>query len=195
MPHINELILLARPVQATDTLIIEAPEGTRRLAATAFKGETGTQGLQGERGLTGLQGVQGLTGDQGPPGTASGIRETATVTTGIIANLNWETGTFSMATSFELLQVVLSSAARIRLYNSAANRDADVGRSVFQAPTQGMGLILDINAVTVLSQTLDPHAHGSNMEAVPSDRIYYTVTNNGAPAAITVAFTFLRKEH
>jgi len=195
MPHINELILLARPVQATDSLIIEAPEGTRRLAATAFKGEPGAQGLQGERGLTGLQGVQGLPGDQGPPGTASGIREIATVTTGIITNLNWETGTFSMATSFEILQVVLSSAARIRLYNSAANRDADVGRSVFQAPTQGMGLILDINAVSVLSQSLDPHAHGSNMDAVPSDRIYYTVTNNGAPAAITVTFTFLRKEH
>ncbi|UOA08476.1 collagen-like protein [Methylobacter sp. S3L5C] len=195
MPHINELILLARPVQATDSLIIEAPEGTRRLAATAFKGETGERGFTGAKGDQGEQGATGQQGDQGPPGTASGIRETATVTTGIIANLNWETGKFSMATSFELLQVVLSSAARIRLYNSAANRDADVGRSVFQAPTQGMGLILDINAVSVLSQSLDPHAHGSNMEAVPSDTIYYTITNNGAPAVITVAFTFLRKEH
>jgi hypothetical protein len=194
MPHINELILLNRPVQETDTAIVETPDGTRRLPATAFKGEPGERGEPGKPGATGEPGEPGQQGVQGPPGTASGIRETATLTTGMINNFNWATGTFSLATSFEILQVVLSSAARIRLYNTAANRDADVGRSVYQAATQGMGLILDINAVTVLAQSLDPHAHGSNMEVSPSDSIYYTVTNNGVPATITVMFTFLRKE-
>ena len=194
MPHINDLILLNRAVQETDTAIVETPDGTRRLAATAFRGVQGVQGLQGEQGLQGVQGVPGETGGQGAAGTASGVRETATLTTGMLNNLAWETGTFSMATSFEILQVELSSTARIRLYNTAANRDTDVLRSVYQAATQGMGLILDINATAILSQSLDPHAHGSNMDVSPSDSIYYTVTNNGALASITVTFTFLRKE-
>ena len=194
MPHINDLILLNRPVQETDTAIVETPDGTRRLPATAFKGEPGERGEPGKPGATGEPGEPGQQGVQGPPGTASGIRETATLTTGMINNLNWATGTFSLATSFEILRVVLSGPARIRLYNTAANRDADIGRSVYQAATQGMGLILDINATTVLNQSLDPHAHGSNMEAVPSDSIYYTVTNNGVLSSITVTFIFLRKE-
>jgi len=194
MPHINELILLNRPVQETDTAIVETPDGTRRLAATAFRGVQGVQGVQGEQGLRGVQGVPGETGGQGAAGTASGVRETATLTTGMVNNLAWETGTFSMATSFEILHVELSSTARIRLYNTAANRDEDLLRSVYQEATQGMGLILDINATTVLSQSLDPHAHGSNMDVSPSDSIYYTVTNNGALASITVTFIFLRKE-
>ncbi|MEY3288143.1 MAG: hypothetical protein RLZZ419_385 [Pseudomonadota bacterium] len=74
MPHINELILLNRPVQETDTAIVETPDGTRRLAATAFRGVQGVQGLQG------VQGVPGETGGQGAAGTASGVRETATLT-------------------------------------------------------------------------------------------------------------------
>ena len=197
MPHINDLILLNRSVQETDTAIVETPDGTRRLAATAFRGVQGVQGVQGEQGEQGLQvlrGLQGAQGLQGAAGTASGVRETATLTTGILNNLAWETGTFSMATSFEILQVEISSTARIRLYNTAANRDTDVLRSVYQAATQGMGLILDINATIVLSQSLDPHAHGSNMDVSPSDSIYYTVTNNGTLASITVTFSFLRKE-
>jgi hypothetical protein len=194
MPHINELILLNRPVQETDTAIVETPDGTRRMAATAFRGVQGLQGVQGVQGLQGVQGVPGETGAQGAAGTASGVRETATLTTGMVNNLARATGTFSMATSFEILHVELSSTARIRLYNTAAKRDEDVLRSVYQAPSQGMGLILDINATTVLSQSLDPHAHGSNMDVSPSDSIYYTVTNNGALASITVTFIFLRKE-
>ena len=188
MPHINELILLNRAVQETDTAIVETPDGTRRLAATAFRGVQGVQGLQG------VQGVPGETGAQGAAGTASGVRETATLTTGMLNNLARATGTFSMATSFEILHVELSSTARIRLYNTAANRDDDLLRSVYQAASQGMGLILDINATAILSQSLDPHAHGSNMDVSPSDSIYYTVTNNGALASITVTFSFLRKE-
>ena len=194
MPHINELILLNRAVQETDTAIVETPDGTRRLAATAFKGVQGVQGVQGDQGLQGVQGLQGAQGLQGTAGTASGVRETTTLTTDPLNNLAWETGTFSMATSFEILHVELSSTARIRLYNTAANRDADIGRSVYQAASQGMGLILDINATAILSQSLDPHAHGSNMDVSPSDSIYYTVTNNDALASITVTFSFLRKE-
>lgn len=191
MPHIKELILLNRAVQETDTAIVETPDGTRRLAATAFRG---LQGVQGVQGVQGLQGVQGVPGETGAAGTASGVRETATLTTGMLNNLARESGTFSMATSFEILHVALSSTARIRLYNTAANRDDDVLRSVYQEATQGMGLILDINATTVLGQSLDPHAHGSNMDVSPSDSLYYTVTNNGALASITVTFSFLRKE-
>lgn len=75
MPHINELILLNRPVQETDTAIVETPDGTRRLAATAFRGLQGVQGVQGVQGLQGVQGVPGETGGQGAADTASGVRK------------------------------------------------------------------------------------------------------------------------
>ena len=194
MPHINELIALTRPVQGTDTLVIETPEGTRRLAAIAFKGEQGERGFQGDQGQRGLQGIQGVQGLQGVPGTAAGTREVINLVTQSLGNNQSEKGIFSMATSFEILRVVLSGTARVRLYNTVAARDADFGRSVFTAPTWGAGLILDINAVSVLDQSLDPHAHGSSMELMPSSVIAYTVTNLGVTGVITVGFTFLRKE-
>ena len=227
MPHINDLPVLERPVTGTDTVIIETPEGTRRLAAIEFKGDQGEHGLKGDQGETGLKGDQGLKGDkgltgdqgeqgetglkgdqgltgtpglkgdqgeQGTPGTATGTREIITLTSASLGNGQSEKGVFSLATSFEILRVELSGTARVRLYNTEAARDADFGRSIYAAPTWGAGLILDINAVAILDQSLDPHAHGSNMEAVASNNIAYTVTNSGATGSISIDFTILRKE-
>ena len=194
MPHINELPLLNRPVQATDSLIIEGTEGTRRIAATDFKGEPGTNGNDGHDGHDGEKGGQGEQGLTGQTGSDTRARESTYFTTAILASHTVEMGTASIATTFELLQVVLSSPARVRLYDTAAARDADLNRPVTQSPVSGFGLIVEVNNPINNVQNLDPHALGSNMDTPPSTILYYTVTNNGSPAAITVTLTFLRKE-
>ena len=249
MPKIKELPELTRPVVASDAIVGEGVEGTRRIVATAFKGDQGIQGIQGlkgDQGAQGLQGIQGLKGDKGAdgtngvkgdqgyqgltgltgptgpkgdqgnqglqgiqgekgdqgergvaggdPGGALVVRETATFTTSEIGFNVTETGTFSIAVSFQLLRVVLSSPARLRCYSTAAARDADAGRSVFTKPLAGIGLILDINCPNLLELNLDPHANGSNMDTPTTNTIYYSLTNLAESAAITATFTFLRME-
>jgi hypothetical protein len=194
MPRINELPELSRLVIGSDTLIIETLDGTCRLPATSFKGDQGSQGLQGDQGLPGVQGDQGLQGLQGPPGTAWGIRETATFNSAILAPYDIESGIVDIAPSFELLQVILSAPARLRIYSSIAARDNDIYRTIFTRPLVGAGVILDINATSNLSFSLDPHAHGSSMESLPSGLIAYSITNNGMTGSITASILYLRKE-
>jgi hypothetical protein len=221
MPKINELPVLDRAVVATDALLIESLEGTRQLPAIAFKGDqgpqgqqgiAGVQGPQGEQGPTGLQGLTGATGPQGaqgelgpqgetglqgpqgPAGTEAGSRESTVFVTTTLETGAYGLGTVALPPSIELLRLTVSSAARVRLYNTSAARTADLSRSVYSPAFQGQGLIVDINAVNVLDQTLDPHAHGSNMDKPPLPQLYYTVTNTGAPCALTVTLYYLKKE-
>ena len=194
MPHINELPPLTRAVDPTDQLIIEAAEGTRRINATAFKG---TDGEHGSNGATGATGPPGETGPQGEPGGGSGggsARVTTGFVTGVINQFATGTGVFALPKSSEILNVVLSGFARLRLYDTATARDADLGRSVYQTPIAGNGLILDLNSTAVLNQTLDPHAQASNADSPPATAIYYALQNHGASGVLSVSFTYLTKE-
>ena len=194
MPHINELPLLDRPVVTTDNLIIEGTEGTRRIAATEFKGEPGTNGNDGNDGENGGKGDQGEQGLTGQTGSDTRARESTYFTTEPILGNCIRIGTISMANTFELLQVVLSSPGRLRLYSTIDAQMADILRPVNQIPVSGSGLIVDINNPINNVQNLDPHALGSNMDTPPTENIYYSITNNGSTIAITVTLIFLRKE-
>lgn len=194
MPHINELPTLNRAVKQTDQLIIEATEGTRRIDATEFKG---VDGINGSNGVAGAKGETGATGPKGDPGSGGGgasARETTGYATGIINQFATEIGVFALPKSSEILNVTLSSFARVRLYDTATTRDADIGRSVYQLPLSGKGLILDLNSTAVLSQNLDPHANASNADTPTATAIYYAITNYGLTAVITLNFTYLTKE-
>ena len=94
MPRIADLPLLSRPVAETDWLLVETPTGTKRIAATAFKGAAGN---------------------------AQVLRETATITTGLLGLNAQETGLINIARSFEILAVVFSSTCL--LYTSPSPRD------------------------------------------------------------------------
>lgn len=183
MPHINELPTLNRAVEQTDQLIIEATEGTRRIDATEFKGVDGVAGPQGEKG------------DKGDSGGGGGsTRVTTGFVTSVINQFATGTGVFALPKSSEILNVVLSGFARLRLYDTETARDADLGRSVYQLPLSGKGLILDLNSTVVLSQNLDPHAQASNADNPPATAIYYAIDNHGATGALSVSFTYLTKE-
>ncbi|MEY3787960.1 MAG: hypothetical protein RIQ94_384 [Pseudomonadota bacterium] len=194
MGHINELAVLNRSVISTDSLIIEAIEGTRRIAATEFKGESGTNGGDGEQGVKGDQGVQGEQGLTGATGSDTRAREVVIFTTLPILTNCIEVGTCSIEKTFELLQVVLSSPGRLRLYSTIDAQMADMLRPVTVIANAGIGLIVEVNNPANNQQNLDPHALGSNMDEPFTDKIYYSLTNNGSTIEITVGLTFLRKE-
>lgn len=183
MPTIKELPELARPVGPDDTLLIEGPEGTRRLPATSFKGDTGQKGDQGEKGEQGERGESAL-----------GTRRTASITTGNLDTDQTATGAIDLAPSFEALTVEVSRRARVRLYSTSAARDADLARLVTTPPQIGQGLILEVNHIGTLRQPLDPHAHGSNLEQSPTAAIPYALTNTGPAGPITLTITYLPRE-
>ena len=167
MPRIADLPLLSRPVAETDWLLVETPTGTKRIAATAFKGAAGN---------------------------AQVLRETATITTGLLGLNAQETGLINIARSFEILAVVFSSTARLRLYDTPAAREADLARSIFIPATSGTGLILEINADTDLDINLEPHAHGSEMSDPPTADIAYTLDNLSVNSPVIIEITFIREE-
>ena len=170
MPRISELEPLSRPVEASDHILIEAGDACYRLPGTAFKGE------------------------QGIPGTLTGVRQHALLETASLGTGATQSGTITLAPTFELLAVTVSQAARVRLYSTPGLRDADLGRTVIVPPEPGMGLILDINNGTATTQVLNPHAHGASMEEPPSPAIAFSITNNGPAGSLSLDFHYIPKE-
>jgi hypothetical protein len=136
-----------------------------------------------------------------PPGTSgSGLasRTTAAVTTASLATSAAETGSVVMAKSLAVMKIVSSCKARVQLYATAAQRDADAGRAAGTDPTSGTqhGVIVDLylNDAGQLSWLLSPSAEGSNGDVSPSTSIYYRVTNLDTVQAVTVTVTYLPLE-
>ena len=123
-------------------------------------------------------------------------RTTAAKTTASLASGARESGTVTLtaAAAFRALKLVTSVAARVRLYNSTAQRDADATRAVGVDPVGDHGLIVDVvTSVGVLSLELSPAADGylpGTAGAVP-----ITIDNlSGATSVVTATLTYVRTE-
>lgn len=114
-------------------------------------------------------------------------------TTGVLAASAQATGTIAIANVFLLMKINVSVPARIRLYASAAQRDADKGRPRGTDPAMGTdhGIILDVAFQTAGSLVLSPNVVGScSVSDIP-----FTIDNlGGSSAAVTVNITYLRME-
>jgi len=146
----------------------------------------------------------GPTGATGATGATGGLtsRTTASVTTGTLANNATETDTISLAPTFCAMKVVVGSAARVRLYSTAAARDADLARpftsSLLDPPYGGTqnGCILDLFLLDSSDWTwvLTPEVQGSNVESSPSADIAYSITNLGISGTVTVTISYFPLE-
>jgi hypothetical protein len=87
----------------------------------------------------------------------------------------------AVAPGYRVLQASLTtgSQGRVRLYDRAARRDADVARSSSTPPTGDHGLMLDVDVASAAATNLAPPAEGYNLDSPASDLIYYTLTNEG----------------
>lgn len=154
---------------------------------TAGGGVVGPPGPQGEPGPPGDTGLPGPPGD---PGVLA-ARTTIDYITAVLDPNARETGTVLLGLSFRLMRVVTSRPARVRLYTTLGNRDADLGRAVGADPIDDHGIILDLVTYTdMLSFDMSPQVLGSSMEDVPVADIAIVVDNlDTTSGAITVNLT------
>lgn len=159
------------------------------------QGPAGATGPQGPAGATGAVGPAGATGPQGPAGPLVS-RTTASVTTASLANSASWTGSITLATSYRLLKLQTSAAARVRLYGTAAGRDSDLTRAVGDDPPDSVGCMFDfVTEAAALTSGLSPLADGTSLEATPSSSIPISVVNlSGTTQTITVTLTWVQTE-
>jgi hypothetical protein len=148
------------------------------------------------RATAGTPGPQGPAGPAGPVGNASAlVRATTAYTTAVLADGASETGFVSIAPSYELLRIQTNVPARIRLYASTAQRDADVARLVTVDPTGDHGVIFEfVTLASDLDWAITPMADGYRLDSISSS-IPISVTNlSGSSGAVTVTLTYIPLE-
>ncbi|MBZ5566560.1 MAG: hypothetical protein LAN64_01785 [Acidobacteriia bacterium] len=144
-------------------------------------------------GPTGATGATGANGTNGTNGTVAS-RANVVYTTGTIAAGAYETGSMTIAKSFAIVAVTVDRSCRVRLYSTAAQRNADISRGTYSLPAINtshgviMDFVLDGSASAPLSGFIcSPEVYGANGDGSPTSSIYYTITNNTAsPSTVTV---------
>lgn len=117
-------------------------------------------------------------------------RDTAQIVTGALAPGAVATGAVALGRLCRILRVAADRACRVRLYGTAAQRDADAGRPLGVDPTGNHGLMMEVVlTAALLTLDLSPQAVIANMDAVTSGNVYYSIENDGAVGAVTVTLT------
>ena len=126
----------------------------------------------------------------GSSGGGSGIREDVIFTSGSIVADASVSGTVNIASRYQLLHITTDHPCRVRLYTSAAKRDADLTRSIGTDPTGNHGLMFEfISSTELLSADLSPLVDGFAATAA----IPYSITNlSGATQTITVTLNHVK---
>lgn len=133
---------------------------------------------------------------------------TATITTASLSpksgsiynSSDTESGFVVMGKSFNLKKVIAATPARVRLYQTAAARDADLARPESVPPTPGTqhGVIADFyldGTIAPLTWIVNPGVLGNNGDGSPSTTIYYNVTNADVTSrSVVITLTYVPLE-
>jgi hypothetical protein len=140
-----------------------------------------------------------------PPTPSGGLeaRATASISSGVLANLASITGTVTMAKTFSIIFIVVNVASRIQLYSTAAGRDTapEPTRPISVPPTPGLAdqIIGDWNLTGLTGVPLtfpcQPPVLGANQDTTESTTIYWRITNlSGSSTTVTADITYLQLE-
>lgn len=123
-------------------------------------------------------------------------RQEATYTTASLADAAAESGSVTLGKSYRVLRVEADRACRVRLYTTAAKRDADGARAVGADPNGDHGCVLDVVLTgAMLSLELSPQANGSSGDDPATSTAYITVTNlSGGASTVAATLTYLSQE-
>lgn len=118
------------------------------------------------------------------------------VTTAVLATNASEQGVVALAFSSCVLYVIQSdTAARVRLYGTAAEQAADLGRAIGVAPAAGIGLQAEFQFSAPGEIHASPIAPIANQDSPAAHQIYYTIENRSAGAtAVQVTLIVLPVE-
>lgn len=117
-------------------------------------------------------------------------REDATFAAASLANNAVATNTVNIATRYQLLHITTSHPCRVRLYTSAAQRDADLTRPIGTDPIGNHGLLFEfISTSGLLSSDLSPLVDGFAVDLA----ISYSITNlSGTAQTISVTLNHVK---
>lgn len=124
-------------------------------------------------------------------------RDTETYTTASLATDATETGTIAFGQAYTVYRIEVDKPARVRLYATEAQRDADEARPFGDIPTGNHGLVLDVlidEDFFLDSPILDitPTVSGANLDV---GNVPITVTNlDVSTGTVQVDITYLRTE-
>ena len=110
----------------------------------------------------------------GGGGGGSWVREDVTFSTSEIANNETETGTVVVSSLYQLLQISIDKASRVRIYTDGLKRDEDILRPIGTDPVGNHGLLFEfVGDASFLQADLTPTVMGF---ATTSD-IPFSITN------------------
>ena len=186
----------------------EGPKGdTGVTGAQGPVGPSGSMGAQGPAGPTGEQGPIGQTGPQGPTGAigpqgpqgptgpaGAYSRTTKTHTTASLAKDAVESGVLTVHPGWRAFKFSTNRPARVRVYSTAAQRDADVSRPVDSDPTGNHGRLLEmVTSTGFLTYTLSPTVDFASDDG--SSDFYVSVTNlDTVTGAVVSTYDYIRTE-
>ena len=129
---------------------------------------------------------------EGSSPTPAPQRQTIEVDIGFVANNQIVVGQFAMTAGFTLRTIETSASMRVRLYPSAAARDADISRQLGVDRPQGTDMFLEFYSVVgVMDVILSPAVDGFTDDGF----LYYSVQNKSlVDQAMTMTFTYLPTE-
>lgn len=141
--------------------------------------------------LAALANLQAQISAGSTPVRATVTKATATIAVGVV-----ESGVVAMAKSYRVTKIVTDRPARVRLYATIAQRDADASRAIGTAPSGDHGLLMEvITGNGALTMIMTPQADGTNFEATPDANIPYCITNlDASTSSVSVTFTYIRTE-
>lgn len=168
--------------------ILYVDDGLPTVGETGPEGPEGPAGPTGATGATGPAGPTGPQGEQGVPGGSLAVN-VITITTASLDEDDVEVGTVELGRRSIVPFVELSDAARLRLYATEAQRDADLAREFGDTSIYGTdhGMGLGILWETGLARTLSPPAIVANGDDPASNDIYYTIKKLSAGSGIVTA--------
>lgn len=143
-----------------------------------------------------VMGEPGANGQPGPAG-ANGFglqnRQQTSYVTPSLDTGALDTGdvNFGVAKSWHLIYVDSTRDARIRIYASEAQRDADLGREVTTLPSGNHGVLLDLVLQSDTHWDISPQVLGSCPTGTSSP---LTIQNLGSQGSNTVTFTYIPME-
>jgi hypothetical protein len=108
--------------------------------------------------------------------------------TSSIASGAYETDEIEWAPAVRVFKIATDVPARVRIYATAAQRDADVSRQTGTKPIGNHGRLFEfVTTATILEWTLTPVV---DMTADQADGIFYITVTNLSNSTDTVAVTF-----
>jgi cytoskeletal protein CcmA (bactofilin family) len=128
-------------------------------------------------------------------GVSLGTRSNASINTGTIANAVTSNTAVVGYAGYALYKITTNVASWVRIYSSEAARTADSGRSQFNDPQPGAGVIAEAITLGANVVLVTPGAIGFVDSNPVSNNIPIAVTNlSGSPADVNVTLTLLQIE-